>query len=247
MTNAFLNLLVSPNLETTTTTTYTNVVTLDVQPPTCSVGGGATPTCTNLYAFRAGASLFTGLVTGTAGLTISGGAISVNLTGANNVSIASTSNSGTVAIGNASSAAVNIGGATVKLTGLATSSAAQTGTVCSGTGGLLTVDTTTTCLASSRRWKEHISALDAGIDELMKLKPVSYDLKPAFNPAHLGRQIGLIAEDVQAVDPRLVGLDKDGKPNGVRYQQMVALLVKAVQEQQAEITQLRKRVAELKH
>lgn len=39
----------------------------------------------------------------------------------------------------------------------------------------------------------------------------------------------------------------DGKPNGVRYQQMVALLVKAVQEQQAEITQLRKQVAALKH
>ena len=71
---------------------------------------------------------------------------------------------------------------------------------------------------------------------------MSYELKPEVNPEHLGRQVGLIAQDVMKVDPRLAatyqnGPDK-GTPSGVRYEQMVALLVNAAQEQQREIRAL---------
>lgn len=144
--------------------------------------------------------------------------------------------------------------ATVTLPGLTATSAAQTGTVCSGAAGILTVDTTTTCLLSSLRWKEHIRPLDVGLDEVLRLTPVSYDLKPEFNPAGLGRQVGLIAEDVQKVDSRLVGVGLDGLANGVRYQQLTALLVRGEQELLSEIhvleaqnILLRKRVDALEH
>ena len=133
----------------------------------------------------------------------------------------------------------------VALPNLVTSSGAQTGTVCSGAAGNLTVDTTTTCLLSSIRWKEHVRNMESGLATIERLRPVSYDLKPQFNPAHLGRQVGLIAEEVQKVDSRLVGLGTDGKPNGVRYQQLTAVLIKAIQEQQAEIVALQARVAKL--
>jgi hypothetical protein len=142
---------------------------------------------------------------------------------------------------------VTLSNAAIRLTGLASSSAATTGTVCWTTGANnLTVDTTVACLASSRRWKQDIESLGPALDELMQFRPVSYDLKPEFNPAHLGRQIGLIAEEVNDIDPRLVSIDDDGQPRGVRYMQMVALLVKGMQEQQAEISVLKQQVQELK-
>ncbi len=134
----------------------------------------------------------------------------------------------------------------IGLPNIASSSAAQTGTVCwSSTGGNLTVDTTAACLTSTARVKDHIEPLDAGLSEVMRLRPVSYDLRPEFNAKHLGRQIGLIAEDVQAIDPRLIGLDEEGKPVGVRYMQLTALLTRGVQDQQAEIVSLRTQILAL--
>lgn len=128
---------------------------------------------------------------------------------------------------------------------LASSSAPTTGTVCWTTGGNLTVDTTLACLSSTRRIKEHITPIDIGLREVMQLTPVDYDLKPEFNPKHLGPQVGLIAEDVREIDPRLVGLDAKGDVEGVRYMQLTALLVRAIQEQQVEIIALQKQLTHL--
>ena len=125
---------------------------------------------------------------------------------------------------------------------LATSSAAQTGTVCSGTSGQLTVDTTTTCLASTRKIKKNIDPLDVGLAEVLQLQPISYDLRQDRGE---GRQVGLIAEDVAQVDKRLVAMDDKGEPRAVRYQQLTAVLIKAIQEQQAEIKELKSRVRDL--
>jgi hypothetical protein len=103
----------------------------------------------------------------------------------------------------------------------------------------ITVDTTLACLSSTIRIKQAVEALNVGIFEVMRLRPVSYELKPEFNPFHVpGRQVGLIAEEVQKVDPRLVALDDEGLPRGVRYMQLTAVLVKAVQQQQWEIRAL---------
>lgn len=135
------------------------------------------------------------------------------------------------------------GAGAVAMPSIAASSAATTGTVCWTTiTGNLTVDTTTTCLASTIKVKQKINSLDSGLAEVMQLHPVSYELKPEFNPAHLGRQTGLIAEEVIKIDPRLVALDDNGNPRSVRYQQLTAVLIKAIQEQQHEIEVLKKRL-----
>lgn len=130
---------------------------------------------------------------------------------------------------------------------IASSSLATTGTLCWTTGtGNFTVDTTTTCLLSTRKIKEDIKPLDAGLNTIMKLRPVSYKLKAANNPDHLGRQVGLIAEEVADVDDRLISRDKNGEPLSVRYQQTVSVLVKAIQEQQQQIYDLKKEIRKLK-
>jgi hypothetical protein len=154
---------------------------------------------------------------------------------------------------NAEVAGLTVSGAgVVALPNIASSSSAATGSVCWTTGGgNLTVDTTTTCLLSDMRAKEHIKPLDVGLREVLALKPISYDVKASVDPVlhALGRQVGLGAQDVQKVDPRLVSLygsgpDK-GTPSGVRYEQLTAVLVKAIQQQQVEIVSLQAEVATL--
>lgn len=125
---------------------------------------------------------------------------------------------------------------------LPASSSAATGSVCWTTGGALTVDTTVACLASTRKIKKNIELLDTGLGIVMKLKPVAYDLKE--ERAHEGRQVGLVAEEVAEVDKRLVAMDEKGDPRAVRYQQLTAVLVKAIQEQQGQIADLRELVVE---
>ena len=148
------------------------------------------------------------------------------------------------------STATSIFTGAIQLPNVATSSAGTTGTVCWTTGtGNLTVDTTTTCLASDGRLKKNIDPLDVGLNEVMKLKPVSYELKS--DPTHIGRQVGLIAQDVIKVDPRLASVYQsgpdEGTPSGVRYEQMVALLVEAIQEQQHEIDDLKRQLKKRPH
>jgi hypothetical protein len=87
---------------------------------------------------------------------------------------------------------------------------------------------------SSVRYKTDI--VDLGSDWkgiVCALRPITYRSKaPADNPAL--RFFGLIAEEVSAVDPRLVHYirDADGKeiPEAVQYERLTVLLLKAVQE-----------------
>ena len=128
---------------------------------------------------------------------------------------------------------------TVNMPNLTLTSAAQTGTVCWTTGtGALTVDTTTTCLLSSERYKEQARPLTDGLSTILALRPQSYRLKAEYNPTGLDEQIGLMAEQVALVEPRLVALDADGRPRAVRYQQTVPVLVRAVQELHERIERL---------
>jgi hypothetical protein len=65
-------------------------------------------------------------------------------------------------------------------------------------------------------------------------------------------KFGLVAEEVQKIDPKLVVCEKEGKPYTVRYDAVNAMLLneflkehKTVQEQQATITRLEKQVEAL--
>lgn len=147
---------------------------------------------------------------------------------------------GTVSLGISSTGAVS-------MPKLAASSGATTGTMCwTTTTGNITINTTVACLASTRRIKQDIVPLDAGLATVMALRPVSYHLRPEFNPTHEGEQIGLIAEEVIEVEPRLATVDEEGLPSAVRYQQAVAVLVKAIQEQQGQIHALQQQINRLR-
>jgi Chaperone of endosialidase len=77
---------------------------------------------------------------------------------------------------------------------------------------------------SSKRFKKDIRPMDSASKELFALKPVSFRYKEDIDAA--GRtQFGLVAEDVEKVNPDLVVRDKEGKPYSVRYDQVNAMLL----------------------
>lgn len=133
----------------------------------------------------------------------------------------------------------------VSMPGLASSSVAQTGTVCWTTGGNLTVDTTTSCLLSSRRFKEREQLIDKNLalQAVLAMKPSSFYYRQDMGlTLAAGEQIGLMAEDMAEIDDRLASRDVEGRPIATRYQQAEALIVGAVQALKAENDRLRLRV-----
>ncbi len=126
----------------------------------------------------------------------------------------------------------------IQMPGIASSTAVQSGTVCRGSGGDLTYDPSLGCLSSTLDIKQNVVPLSGGLKEVLTMSPVSYQLKPQYNPDGLGTMMGFIAEDMAKVDQRLVGYGSDGAIRGVRYMQLTAVLAKAIQELQAEILKL---------
>ncbi|MBI2097878.1 MAG: tail fiber domain-containing protein [Candidatus Vogelbacteria bacterium] len=103
----------------------------------------------------------------------------------------------------------------------------------------VTLRTANTCTAaSSIRFKQEAASLTAasGLTEIMALNPVSFSYTPDYlgsfthNANWNGQQVGFIAEEVQKIDPRLITIDATGQPDTVRYQNLTAVLTKAVQE-----------------
>jgi hypothetical protein len=106
-------------------------------------------------------------------------------------------------------------------------------------------------MTSSRRFKEEIKAMDEASEKLYALRPVTFRYKKEIDPAG-SSQFGLVAEDVQTVDPDLVVRDKEGKPYSVRYDHVNAMLLneflkehRTVQEQGATIAELKKQIQAL--
>ncbi len=66
--------------------------------------------------------------------------------------------------------------------------------------------------------------MDKVSEALFALKPVTFRYKKEFDPASTS-QFGLVAEDVEKVNPDLVVRDKEGKPYTVRYDQVNAMLL----------------------
>lgn len=116
---------------------------------------------------------------------------------------------------------------TVGVTGLTTSSGTPDA-LCWQSTGEVTVNTgSQTCTVSSLRFKHAVEDIDIGLDTVNALRAASF----MYNDATSTPRIGLIAEEVEQVDARLIFYEADGvTPRGVRYEDIVALLVKAVQE-----------------
>jgi hypothetical protein len=98
---------------------------------------------------------------------------------------------------------------------------------------------------SSRRFKEEIKPMDKVSEAILALRPVSFRYKHEIDPKGVA-QFGLVAEEVEKVNPDLVVRDSQGKAYTVRYEAVNAMLLNEflkqhhkVEEQEATISQLR--------
>ncbi|MFV1883477.1 MAG: tail fiber domain-containing protein [Balneola sp.] len=123
---------------------------------------------------------------------------------------------------------------------------------------------------SDRRLKENIQPLQNGLETIMRLNPTTYNFRGdgEYNGLKLstGLHYGLIAQEVEQVLPSLVkdnihvysdnssaagpsdqaGETKTMDYKTMNYTELIPVLIKAVQEQQAEIERLTKEVEKLK-
>jgi hypothetical protein len=101
-------------------------------------------------------------------------------------------------------------------------------------------------VTSSKRFKEEIRPMNKTSEAIFSLEPVTFRYKKEIDPARTS-QFGLVAEDVEKINPDLVVRDKEGKTYSVRYEAVNAMLLNEFlkehrknEEQEATITQLRK-------
>ena len=98
--------------------------------------------------------------------------------------------------------------------------------------------------ASDLRIKKNITNTNYGLNTVMQLRPVEYNL--ISNDL---KQVGFIAQEVKKLVPEVVtgkeGDLKKGEILGITYANLVPVLTKAIQEQQAIIDNQNKRLSEL--
>ena len=96
-------------------------------------------------------------------------------------------------------------------------------------------------ILSSARFKTDIKPMDKASEAILALSPVTFRYKQDVEPDGVP-QFGLIAEEVEKVNPDLVVRDEAGKVTTVRYEAVNAMLLneflkehKRVEEQQSKI------------
>ena len=67
--------------------------------------------------------------------------------------------------------------------------------------------------------------MDKSSEALYSLKPVNFRYRPNINPGDNAEHFGLIAEEVEKINPDLVSYDSEGKPITVRYESVNAMLL----------------------
>jgi hypothetical protein len=101
---------------------------------------------------------------------------------------------------------------------------------------------------SSERFKDSIKPMDKASEAVLSLQPVTFRYKHELDPAGTP-QFGLVAEEVEKVDPALVAHDEQGKPFTVRYEAVNAMLLNEFlkehrknEEQEATIARQQKQI-----
>ena len=109
-----------------------------------------------------------------------------------------------------------------------------------------------TTYPSDARVKENVKDIENGLDKILELHPISYDIKESFYdsiPDKEGKQyamehggknrIGFISQEVQQIMPELVSEEPQSGLLGINTIDMIPYLVQAIKEQQKEIEDLK--------
>jgi len=104
---------------------------------------------------------------------------------------------------------------------------------------------------SAHRFKTDIADMATASEAILALRPVTFHYKPELDKTGIP-QFGLVAEEVEAINPDLVTRDREGKVSTVRYEAVNAMLLNEFlkehrknQQQEATIARLEKQIEAL--
>ena len=124
-------------------------------------------------------------------------------------------------------------------------------TVARGVGVIIDSNGHLGTVVSSERFKEAVQPMDKASEAILALKPVTFRYKHEVDPDGIP-QFGLVAEEVERVNPDLVARDEQGKPYTVRYDAVNAMLLneflkqhRKVEEQSREINEQKTTITQL--
>src|SRR5712691_7365651 len=125
-------------------------------------------------------------------------------------------------------------------------------TVAGGVGVIVDTNGHLGTTTSSARYKEHVQPMDKASEAILSLQPVTFRYKHELDPAGIP-QFGLVAEQVEKIDPDLVARDEQGKPYTVRYEAVNAMLLneflkahRKIEEQDCRAKEQEATIAQLK-
>ena len=122
------------------------------------------------------------------------------------------------------------------------------GMAASGTSGRIDAANDVVAFSTSDiRLKENIVPIENALDKISKISGNTYDWKVELKDVHgyEGNDVGVIAQEVEAVLPQLVQ-DRDNGYKAVKYDKLVALLIEGIKEQQTQIHSLTLEIEKLK-
>lgn len=96
-----------------------------------------------------------------------------------------------------------------------------------------------TCTSSSLRYKTNVIGFSLGLNVVERLRPVKFNWKDGS-----ALDVGLIAEEVAAIEPLLAVRNEKGEIEGVKYDRIGVVLINAVKEQQKQIEEQQKQIDE---
>ena len=139
-------------------------------------------------------------------------------------------------------------GGTITGTGTLSMSGSYSGNF--AVSGNITATGEITAYYSDARLKTNVAKIDSALDKVMAINGYTYDSSELAQslglPKHMD-QIGLMADEVEAVLPELVTQSAIEGFKTIRYDKVVSVLVNAIKEQQAMIEELRKDVKKTLH
>ncbi|HEY4495732.1 MAG TPA: NYN domain-containing protein, partial [Candidatus Paceibacterota bacterium] len=117
----------------------------------------------------------------------------------------------------------------VALSGLTINAAANA--VCVDASGEISNANAAACSGvSSARFKNTITDSPLGLSAILAMRSVTFRYNQGYGDSGVAEQFGLIAEEVNEIDSRLVTLDAGGLPTAVRYDFLAPILIEAIQE-----------------
>ena len=116
--------------------------------------------------------------------------------------------------------------------------------------GNITATGEVTAYYSDQRLKTDINPIEGALSKVMAIGGYTYkanELAADLGVANFDNQIGLLAQEVEAVMPELVTQSALAGYKTIRYDKVVSVLVEAIKEQQAMIEELRLEVKKTLH